>query len=168
MMACPFRMTRYEWESATPRVRKCILCYEKLTAGELDQPACTAACPKEATVFGEREALLAEARGRIAAHPGKYLDHVWGDREVGGTSVLYISDVDLVTAGWPSHLTDEALPELARTVLHTVPGTFVGVAAAMYGFHWFTRRRQEVAAAAEAEAGEASGEDTKPETGDPS
>ena len=58
MQACPFRMTRYEWESPTPRVRKCILCYDKIKAGELDQPACTKACPNETTLFGDREALI--------------------------------------------------------------------------------------------------------------
>jgi len=152
MVACPFRMTRYEWGSAIPRVRKCILCYERIVAGELREPACTAACPAQATVFGERETLLEEAHRRIGERPGAYLDHVWGEHEVGGTSVLYISDVDISAAGWPAQLTDERLPELARQVLRTVPGTFVGVATAMYGLHWFTRRRQLVAEAIRAEA----------------
>jgi formate dehydrogenase iron-sulfur subunit len=152
MMACPFRMTRYEWESTNPRVRKCILCYEKLTDGELEQPACTAACPEGATIFGEREALLAEARRRIEAQPGLYLDHIWGEHEVGGTSVLYISDVDLVKAGWPASLPGDAVPELADMVLHTVPATFVSVGAAMAGIHWVIRRRQKLAAEAAAVA----------------
>jgi formate dehydrogenase iron-sulfur subunit len=149
MMACPFRMTRYEWESPIPRVRKCILCYEKLKSGELKQPACTEACPKDATIFGERDELLAEAKRRIRDEPGRYLDHVWGEHELGGTSVLYISDVDLADAGWPAHLGTAPVPQLARDVLHSVPPTFVGVAAAMYGLHWFTRRKQQVAEAAE-------------------
>ena len=146
MMACPFRMTRYEWESTNPRVRKCILCYDNLMAGKLDQPACTAACPTGATIFGERDALLAEARRRIAAEPGRYLNHIWGEHEVGGTSVLYISDVELDVAGWPDSLTDRAVPKLARSVLGTVPATFVTVGAAMAGIHWVVRRRQKLAA----------------------
>lgn len=147
MLACPFGMTRYEWSSPTPRVRKCIMCYERIAAGELEQPACTAACPTQATVFGEREALLVEARRRIDADPGLYIDHIWGETEVGGTSVLFISDVDLEAAGWPAGLDDVARPVLARQVLHTVPYTFVGVAALMYGVHWTYERRQEVAVA---------------------
>jgi formate dehydrogenase iron-sulfur subunit len=148
MMACPFRLTRYEWESALPRVRKCILCYEKIQAGELKEPACTATCPTQATIFGERDALLTEAHRRIAQRPDLYIDHVWGEHELGGTSVLYVSDVDLTTAGWPAHLGNEPVPDLARGVLRTVPPTFVSVAAAMYGFHWFTKRKQLVAQAA--------------------
>jgi formate dehydrogenase iron-sulfur subunit len=146
MMACPFGLTRYEWSSATPRVRKCILCYDKIKAGELAQPSCTTACPTEATVFGTRDAMLTEARRRIQADPELYIDHIWGEHEVGGTSVLYISDVDLDTAGWPSTLGTGSRPELARKVLHTVPYTFVGVAAACAGIHWTFERRKKVAA----------------------
>jgi formate dehydrogenase iron-sulfur subunit len=145
MVACPFMMTRYGWESAAPRVRKCILCYDKVKHGELDQPACTAACPKQATIFGEREALLAEAHRRLRARPDHYVDHVWGEREVGGTSVLYVSDVDLVTAGWPANLPGHSIPELPERVLHTVPATFLTVGALMSGIHWVIRRRQRLA-----------------------
>ena len=147
MVACPFRMTRYEWDSPVPRVRKCILCHDALMSGELDQPACTAACPTKATIFGEREALLAEARRRIEAAPDKYVNHIWGEHEVGGTSVLYISDVELTAAGWPADLPGQGVPELANAVLGTVPATFLTVGAAMAGIHWIVRRRDEVAAA---------------------
>jgi len=147
MMACPFSMTRYEWNSPFPRVRKCIMCYEKIISGELEETACTAACPTEATIYGDREELLEEAHRRIHDNPEKYINHVWGEHEVGGTSVLYLSNVDLHTAGWPSGLGKLARPELARNVLHTVPWTFVGVAATMFGIQWITDRRQKVAEA---------------------
>jgi formate dehydrogenase iron-sulfur subunit len=147
LVACPFGVTRYEWDSPTPRVRKCIMCYEKITAGELVEPACTAACPTQATIFGSRQELLDEARRRLRDDPATYIDHIWGEKELGGTSVLYISDVDLETAGWPHDLGERARPVLAREVLHTVPYTFVGVAAAMYGIHWTFERRKAVALA---------------------
>jgi formate dehydrogenase iron-sulfur subunit len=121
------------------------MCYQKISVGELDQPACTGACPTGATIFGEREELLEEARRRIHAHPELYMNHIWGEYEVGGTSVLYISDVELDEAGWPRELGNDARPVLARHVLHTVPYTFVGVAAAMYGVHWTFERRKKVA-----------------------
>jgi len=164
MMACPFRMTRYEWESANPRVRKCILCYDNLQADKLQQPACTAACPTGATIFGERDELLAEARQRIQKNSDRYLDHIWGEHEVGGTSVMYISDVDLVTAGWPGSLSEHAVPELAVQVLQTVPATFLTVGAAMTGIQWVIRRRQKLAAetAAAARAEEAALEAAEP------
>ncbi len=147
MVACPFGMTRYEWSSAAPRIRKCLLCYPKIKAGELEQPACTKSCPTKATIFGERDALIAEAKRRIQEQPDKYINHIWGLDEVGGTSVLYISDVDLDTAGWPASLGNHARPVLARNVLHTVPYTFAGVAALMFGVHWSYERRIKVAEA---------------------
>jgi formate dehydrogenase iron-sulfur subunit len=145
MIACPFMMTRYEWSSATPRVRKCILCYDKVMSGELEQPACTAACPAKATIFGAREALLAEAHARIAAEPARYIDHVWGEKEVGGTSVLYISDVDLETAGWPAGLRQSSYPALTHPALSTVPWTFASVGAAAFGLSWIIDRRRKLA-----------------------
>jgi len=145
MVACPFQMTRYEWSSPTPRVRKCILCYEKIKRGELTQPACTAACPTKATIFGDRNTLLAEARGRIRENPGHYVHHVWGEREVGGTSVLYLSDVDLGTAGWPHGLQASSYPALTLTALRTVPTTFLVVTAGMSALSWIIKRRQKLA-----------------------
>jgi Fe-S-cluster-containing dehydrogenase component len=152
MVACPFRMTRYEWDSPMPRVRKCILCHDRSVEGRLEQPACTAACPTKATIYGEREALLAEARRRIEASPDKYVNHIWGEHEVGGTSVFYISDVELTAAGWPEDLPGHAVPELATTVLNTVPATFLTVGAGMAGIHWVIRRRDKLAAVAAAQA----------------
>ena len=100
--------------------------------------------------------LLAEARRRIDAEPGKYIDHIWGEHEVGGTSVLYISDVDLATAGWPARLSEtKPCPTLANNVLRTVPGTFLGVGVAMAGIHWIVKRRQKLAAEAPEPSAEA-------------
>ncbi len=145
MVACPFLMTRYEWASPTPRVRKCILCFEAIREGRLAQPACTSSCPAKATIFGERDELLAEAWRRIHNSPGSYLPRVWGEHEVGGTSVLYISDVDLSTAGWPHDLRHASYPALTTRVLKTVPATFVSVSAAMLGLSWVIGRRMKLA-----------------------
>jgi formate dehydrogenase iron-sulfur subunit len=141
MMACPYKVPRYEWESATPRVRKCILCRDKIRSGELDQPACTAACPVEATIFGERTALLEEAHERIRRHPGRYIPRVFGETEIGGTSVLYLSDVDL---SLPPRFDDDPLPERTWAALRFVPPIFVGVGAAAMGLRWLIGRRMEL------------------------
>lgn len=64
MMACPYGIPRYEWQTAVPYVRKCILCYDRIKEGK--QPACTEACPYNATIFGTRAEMLTEARRRFA------------------------------------------------------------------------------------------------------
>jgi formate dehydrogenase iron-sulfur subunit len=149
LVACPYGVPRYEWDEAVPYVRKCTLCYPRLKEGK--EPACVEACPNEALLFGSRPDLLREAHRRIAANPGRYLDHVFGEKEVGGTSVLYVSDVDLGFLGWGGHLGDEALPPLSWASLEKVPPVVVGMATLMGGIHWVIRRRMQLAARAAAE-----------------
>jgi len=145
MMACPFGIPRYLWSEPVPYVRKCILCYEKIKNGELDQPACTSECPAEATIYGPRDELLAEARKRIRENPGLYINKVWGEDEVGGTSVLYISDIPLDFLGWKSDLGKDPLPEKTWAALKQVPYIFGGVGVGMAGLYWIIGRRQKLA-----------------------
>jgi formate dehydrogenase iron-sulfur subunit len=145
MMACPFGVPRYEWSSAVPYVRKCILCYEtRLQHGQ--QPACTEVCPTKATIFGDRDQLLAEAHRRLREDPGKYVNRVWGEHEVGGTSVLYISDIDLSFLTYGEHFSDKPLPQTTRAAMEAVPFAFVGMGAAMTGLYWIIGRRMKLQA----------------------
>jgi len=141
MMACPFRIPRYSWDSAAPRIEKCVFCFDRIESGEAKQPACTEACPTAATIFGDRDELLAEAKSRIAASPGRYLDHVYGETEAGGTSVLNVSDVPIP---FPEELPEEALPDRTWGALKAVPFLFVGMGAAMIGFRWLIGRRNRL------------------------
>ena len=142
MMACPFGIPRYDWDQTVPYVRKCILCYDLITKGE--QPACTKACPTEATIFGDRDELLAEAHHRIQANPGKYIDKVWGEHEVGGTSVLYISNVDLSFLTRGQQLGDKPIPADTAPAMDAVPFAFPGVLATMAGLNWIIERRMKL------------------------
>ena len=80
MIACPWEIPRYSWEDAVPYIQKCHMCYERVLK-EGAPPACVEACPTEATIFGERNELLAEARRRLAGEPDKYIQKVWGAKE---------------------------------------------------------------------------------------
>jgi formate dehydrogenase iron-sulfur subunit len=143
MMACPFGIPRYQWDSAVPYVRKCVLCYEARLKHGL-QPACTEICPTKATIFGDRNELIAEAHHRIKAYPTKYINRVWGEHEVGGTSVLYVSDVDLTFLTYGEHFGDLPLPQATRPAMEAVPFVFVGVGIAMAGISWVIRRRMKL------------------------
>ena len=70
MMACPFQVPKFQWESAVPLVRKCTFCAERQAVGL--QPSCVTTCPTQTLLFGERAELLKEAHRRIGAHPGRY------------------------------------------------------------------------------------------------
>jgi len=150
LVACPYGIPRYEWEEAVPYVRKCNLCYPRLQEGRA--PACVEACQHDALLFGRRDDVLREAQRRIRAEPGRYADHVWGEKEVGGTSVLYLSDVSLGFLGWGGHLGDTPLPTLSWASLEKVPPAVVGMATLMGGIHWVIRRRMRLAARAADEA----------------
>jgi formate dehydrogenase iron-sulfur subunit len=147
MIACPFEIPRYSWEDTVPYVQKCDMCYERVqTEGKL--PACVEACPTQATIFGTREELLAEARRRLAADPDKYIQHIWGEREVGGTSVLYISDVDISLTDLGTRLSESSeipMPQRTFKVLHHMPTVFVSMAATMGGVYWIIERREKLA-----------------------
>ncbi len=153
MIACPYGVPRFEWESLYPEIRKCTLCQPEITAGTIDKPGCVSACPEDATVFGTREEMLAEARRRIAEKPELYIDHIWGEKEVGGTRVLMISDVELDFLAWgdPQQLLGDVLPARTGADMAKVPYKFVGMLAAMGGLAWFVNRRRRVAAEEAAE-----------------
>ena len=154
MMACPYGIPRYDWDSAVPYVRKCIMCYPRIQQGK--QPACTEACPVQATIFGDRDELIAEAHRRIKENPGKYIDHVWGETEIGGTSVLYISDIDLGFLSYQPKLPTRPLPETTATAMKSVPFAFVGMGGFMLGLNWIIKRRQRLQGGTNEEGGEQS------------
>jgi formate dehydrogenase iron-sulfur subunit len=77
---------------------KCDLCVDRLTGGE--QPACAATCPTDAIKFGTRDEMLELAHTRLAQEPEKYIDHVYGEHEHGGTSTFYISPVPFEELGF--------------------------------------------------------------------
>ena len=152
MMACPYGIPRYDWTAAVPYVRKCIMCHPRLVKG--GQPACTEACPQKATIFGDRDMLIAEARGRFDTFPDKYIKKIWGETEVGGTSVLYISDIPINFLSWTKDLGEEPLPEKTWRVLKTVPPLFVGAGAVMGSVYWVIERRMKLAGKDEARSSE--------------
>ena len=110
-------------------------------------PACVEACPTQATLFGERDDLLREAHRRLDAEPNKYVQKVFGENEVGGTSVLYVSDVDLNLTDLATPIRDTApMPHRTTKILHQMPLVFVLMAGTMGGINWIVERRQKLAA----------------------
>jgi len=142
MIACPFGVPRFKWGTALPVVGKCTMCINRLEAGQ--QPACVSACPTGALKFGERDALLAEARGRIQADPDRYVDHIYGETEVGGTSVLYLSGVPFEELGFRTDLPDEPLPALTWEVMSKIPALVVSLGAVLGASSFLTHRRAVV------------------------
>jgi Fe-S-cluster-containing dehydrogenase component len=100
-VACPFDVPKFEWDRWNPQIVKCEFCFEQRLKHSR-QPACTEVCPTGAVIFGKRTDLLAMAKARVSASPGTYFeDRVYGEHEVGGTQVLYLSHVPFDAIGLP-------------------------------------------------------------------
>ncbi len=145
MMACPFGIPRYEWQKAAPAIRKCVFCYEKIKNGEIKEPGCVSACPQKVTLFGTRNDMLAVAKERIDKNPGKYFNnHIYGGDEVGGTSVMLISNIDLNFLGWRPDMDKTPLPQLTWAALSKVPPVVLGMGAFATAAYWIIGRRMKL------------------------
>jgi formate dehydrogenase iron-sulfur subunit len=167
--ACPWGVPTAEWDSLAPKISKCTHCADRcdqplptarngvgLTADEgkrytdsIQVPACVKACPADALKYGTRDDMLAEAKRRIAARPNKYVDHVYGEHEAGGTSVLYISAVPFEKLGFPT-LPDEPYPAKSAVALGAVPPAVIALGAVLGGVYSLFRRRSADVARADA------------------
>jgi formate dehydrogenase iron-sulfur subunit len=141
MVSCPFDIPKFEYHSWNPRIEKCNLCWERLQEGEI--PACVEACPTETLIFGTRRGLVEEARKRIYREPEKYINHIYGEYEVGGTSWIYLSAVPFEQIGFKTDLGTVAYPEYSTGFLYSVPIVLILWPAFLMGLSYLTRREEE-------------------------
>jgi Fe-S-cluster-containing dehydrogenase component len=139
MVACPFEIPKYEYASITPRVRKCTFCHERQLAGL--KPACVEVCPSGALTFGRRDEMLDLARTRIYTNKDRYLHHVYGEHEAGGTSWLYISDVPFEKLALRTGMGDEKYPGLVAGALGAPPFVMTLWPPLLMGIYAFSKRR---------------------------
>ncbi|OGQ49620.1 MAG: hypothetical protein A3I09_00435 [Deltaproteobacteria bacterium RIFCSPLOWO2_02_FULL_47_10] len=142
MEACPFKVPTYEWDKPIPVVRKCILCFDRIESG--GRTACAWVCPTGATKFGERDSLIEIAEYRIENDPGKYVHHIYGLEDAGGTSVLMLSSIPFEELGFPVSLGKKSLPELTGRVLRIIPNIAVTGGLLLGGIWWIINRRIEL------------------------
>ena len=150
MIACPFNIPSYDYNKViNPLVHKCTLCEPRLLEGKL--PGCVETCPTGALLFGKRTDLLQIAHERIAKTPGKYVDHIYGETEMGGTNWLYLSPVPHQELGQPV-LCSTSVPELTSGALGSVPMIAGLWPVLLGGAYAITKRKEKVAAEEQAEA----------------
>jgi len=147
MIACPFGVPSFQWDKTFPYVMKCRFCYDRMKEEGLE-PACVTSCPTQTLKFGDRKELLAEAWDRINKNPN-YIKQVYGEKEYGGTSWLYISDVPFDKIGFRTEafgkpVTQRAIPSLTWDVLKWTPYIFFGWGAILTIMRAYTKRRAEV------------------------
>jgi formate dehydrogenase iron-sulfur subunit len=143
LVACPFSVPRYQWSKLVPYVTKCDLCAGRQAKGQ--PPACVEACPVQASIAGNRDEILEVAERRILNDP-KYVKHIYGSDEVGGTSVFFISDVPFEKLGFAA-VPKQPMPVLTANALGDGPTVILVGGAVLAGLYWITERRAEVALA---------------------
>ena len=144
MIACPFEIPAYEYDKALePRIMKCTLCYPRIAKGLL--PGCVQACPTEALTYGKRTDLLKVARQRILKFPDRYVNHIYGEKEMGGTNWLYLSAVPFKEVGMREDLGITAAPKLTSGALSGVP-IVVGLwPVLLTGIYAMSKRKEKIA-----------------------
>ncbi len=144
IMACPYHALAYEYDDPlTPKVMRCTMCYPRIKDGLV--PGCAEACPTGAITYGKREELLEVARERIRKAPDRYVDHIFGEHEFGGTSWLTLAGVSFTSLGLEEGVTHEPLPAIATSYLGVVPLVITIYPGLLLGLYAFNKRRQTVA-----------------------
>jgi len=138
---CPFNVPQFQWTKIAPRIVKCELCKDRLAEGE--EPGCTEVCPRKAVIFGSYADLLDEAHKRLRENPGKYVPKVYGEHELGGTQVLYLSHIEFEKLGF-RFSQQRSVPDLQQTVSHGIYKGFAGPVAlyALLGAVMFRNRKK--------------------------
>jgi len=169
--ACPFGVPRFTYDQAFPQISKCELCKHRY--GEGKYAACAEVCPTGATLFGTITELRQEVARRKALTPGtetvfprgkygsddsytgtvaKYIDHVFGEKEIGGTQVLHLSSVPFEKLGKPT-LPDVAPAAVSESIQHTLYHGMIAPLVFLGGLVYLAKRnmKDEVEDSASAE-----------------
>ena len=145
MAACPFQVPAFQYDKAlNPKIMKCDFCFERTKEGKL--PACVEICPVEALTYGPRTELIKIARDRIKRNPDRYVDHILGEYEVGGTSWMYLASKDFAELDFPK-LGQNPAPGVSEAIQHGIFAYFVppvSLYALLGGIMWITKRRKEL------------------------
>ncbi len=166
MVGCPYNVPQFEYNDAFGQIQKCQMCnqagVERIDKGLMT--GCAEVCPTGATLFGSRKALLAEAKRRMLLKPGEiynyprgdiskpysyhekavptYQQHVWGEKEAGGTNVMHISAVPFDKLGMPP-LGERSAASIAEGVQHTLYNYMALPAIALAGLTYVVRRNTD-------------------------
>ncbi len=119
MVACPFQVPAYSYDRPlTPLVSKCSFCFERVSK-DGKAPACVDICPPMCLTFAKRSELIGLARAKIKAHQEQYLDHLYGEHELGGTSWLYLTSRPVTELGL-MEFGEKPIPEYTEPLQHGI------------------------------------------------
>lgn len=142
--ACPFHVPHIY----NNHVSKCRACLEAVQDGQL--PWCAETCPSHAIRFGEREAILAEAKGRAAALQPRYPKaQVYGETQLGGLGLLMVLLDEPAAYGLPENPVIPAAQTVWQTAVQPASAGLSALAAGVMGLMFLFARRQHAREKAE-------------------
>jgi formate dehydrogenase iron-sulfur subunit len=141
---CPFHVPQVS--KATNKMGKCTGCAERVSQGL--KPACVTTCPNGALLYGERGAMLKQARERVEVLKAQGFSgaNIYGESEMNGLGRIYVLTETPAAYGLPEAPGYNATAwvwQLARRPLGTLTtiGLFSGLVA---GFlRWRGERMQQ-------------------------
>lgn len=144
MVACPFQIPSFQYDTALkPDIVKCDFCFRRTNEGGV--PACVEICPVEGLTYGRRSALIEVARKRIENYPERYGNHIYGELEAGGTSILYLAKMDFGELEFPT-LKRDPMPGTSESIQHGIFAYFVppiSLYSLLGGLMWINKNRQK-------------------------
>lgn len=163
-IACPFNIPKFEFDKPFPQIRKCQLCDHRFAEGRYS--ACCEFCPTGASIFGPVKELLNEAKKRLTLTPGEYyeypvatvdsrfklshkvsayINHIYGEKEGGGTQYLLLSGVPFDKLGLPvlSEVADAQRTEsIQRTIYYKMIAPVTLLAGLLYAVYRNTKDKE--------------------------
>jgi formate dehydrogenase iron-sulfur subunit len=144
MLACPFKVPKFEWNKTIPVITKCVMCGNRVANGL--PPACVSVCPTNVMKFGDYDELLAEAKEMIR-QDARFVQHIYGEEEAGGTSWIYISDTPFEQLGFKMNVPKKPIPSYTSSYMHSTPVVGAVWGLILTGLYFFTKRKEQVKAA---------------------
>ena len=89
--------------------------------------------------------MIKIGRERIRRYPDRYVDHIYGEHEMGGTSWLYVSSVPFKELGMREDLGMAPAPELTASALGSVPMVAGLWPILLTGIYAMSKRKENIA-----------------------
>lgn len=158
--SCPFGIPKYEYDDPFGQIQKCQFCAHLQAEGKI--PACCDVCPTGASLFGRVDDLKQEAQRRLEKQPGDnyvfprgqlgagrpgheatiptYQKEVYGEKQLGGTQIMYMSAVPFDKLGLPTNVPDYAYPAISEGIQHMLYKWMLAPALLLAGLVYVVRR----------------------------
>lgn len=160
-VVCPYNVPAFDWYNPFPKIHKCQLCDHRYV--DDNYAACCEVCPTGASLFGPVEKLRREAHRRLQMNPGEYYDfpvnhivrggskrhraehyiqHIYGERELGGAQYLVLAGTEFSKLGLPD-VREQPYVDNVKAITDQFFSYLVYPLIALAGLAYLVKKREE-------------------------